>query len=424
MEIFLTKIFNFNCIVSKVMKAYDILSYLVEHAKEGSIAALTTKENIPILIVKNDEYSFTSYICLQNGDVKTIVKEYDKTTFHRAILDFIDQITLYLGGEINELKISDAALFTNCLPKKEEKSRRKTKIEENIPQKIEQLRNIQKPFHVIPLLTDNQKLVAYVPEMAALKDFDFIAKSVSRVDNKVEPATIDFAKLYLVLFTNKLDPNQGNPFTTINNTTFFTACFIDLGDKGKGDFGGKNTNKRIGRFFIATHKGGLKSQDTEFLDFDTLNKGRLYLGLFIKKDDKILKLNSMSLVDLHISGKITLNSYLFSSFAQTARDDIVHFADYDKLFSNFLNLAVAKSDGKTILKDTIEIHSMITDLPFSAHMDNNQIKIVDPISFWYYSINNEDIKECYDCPLKDKVALRREIVSMLKRRGWMNVFIL
>lgn len=406
------------------MKAYDVLSYLIEHAKEGSVAALTTEENVPILIVKNNEYSFTSYICLHNGEVKTISKEFDKTTFHRAILDFIDELTMYLGKEINELKVSDAALFTDCLPKKEEKSRRKVERKENIPQKIEELRNLEKPFYVMPLLTDNGKLIAYVREISAVKDFEFIVKSVSKIGDKIEPATIDLSTLYLILFTNKLDSTQGNPFTSINNLTFFTACFIDLGEKGKGEFNGKATNKRIGRFFIATYKGGLKTQDIEFLDFDVLNKGRLYLGLFVKKDDKILKLSSMSAVDLHMSGKITINSYLFASFSQTARNDIINFTEYDKLFSNFLNLAIAKSDGKSILKDTIELHSILTDLPFSLQINNNQIKLVDQISFWYYSITKEDIRECTDCPLKDKVELRKEIVNMLKRKGWMNAFIL
>lgn len=408
------------------MKAYEVLSYLIEHAKEGSIAALTTEENIPILIVKNDQYSFTSYICLQEGEVKTIFKEFNKTTFHRAILDFIDELSSYIGKDINELKVSDIALFPNCLPKKEERSKRRVeqKEKDNLEQKITELRNIQKSFHVVPLLVDNEKLIAYIPEISALKDFDFVVKSVVKVNDKIETVNVDLSKLYLVLFTNKLDPDKGNPLTTIHNLTFFTACFIDLGDKGKGEFNGKSVNKRLGRFFIATYKGNLKTQDIEFLDSETLNKGRLYFGLFVKKDDRIVKLNSMSLIDLHISGKVTVNSYLFSSFSQTAKNDIINFSDYDRLFSNFLNLALAKTDGRSIIKDVIELHSMMIDLPFSVQISNNQLKVIDPISFWYYSINNMELKECTDCPLKDKVIIRKEIVNVLKRRGWANVIIL
>ncbi|ARM76062.1 hypothetical protein [Acidianus manzaensis] len=409
------------------MKAYDVLSYLIEHADNGSVAALTTEDNVPILIIKNNEYSFTSYICLHSGEVKSIFKEFDRTTFHRAILDFIDEVSAYLGTSITELKLSDAALFTDCIPKKEEKPKRKIekkKEEENITDKIQKLRIIEKPFHVIPLLTDQGKLIAYVPEISTISSFDFITKSVSIIDDKISPANVDFKQLYLTLFSNKLDPHQGNPFTTINDITFFTASFIDLGDKGKGDFNGKNVNKRLGRFFIGTYKGGLKTTDIEFLDFDSLNKGRLYVGLFIRKNEKILKLSGMSIVDLHESGKLTLNSYLFASFAQTAKNCVINFADYDKLFSNFLNLGLAKSDGRSILKDAIEIHSMMIDLPFSEQISNNQIKIVDPISYWYYSSNNEDIRECIDCPLKDKVSLRKDILASLKRKGWLNAFII
>ncbi|AWR97416.1 hypothetical protein DFR86_07545 [Acidianus sulfidivorans JP7] len=412
------------------MKAYDVLSYFVEHADNGSIIALTTENNIPILVIKNDNYSFISYICY-NGEVKSISKNFDQTTFHRAILDFIDEISVYLGADIKELKISDAALFTDCIPKKEEKPKRNMekrkkelkKEEESITEKIQELKKLEKPFHIVPLLSDQGKLIAYVPEISSVNSFDFITKYVSLVDNDIKSVSIDFKQLYLTLFTNKLDPHQGNPFTTVNDITFFTASFIDLGNKGQGEFNNKKINKKSGRFFIGTYKGGLKTEDLEFLDFSESNKGRLYVGLFVRKGEQILKISSMSVVDLHDSGKITLNSYLFSSFAQSAKNDIVNFADYDRLFSNYLNLALAKSDGRSILKDAIEIHSMMIDLPFSEQIENNQIKVVDPISFWYYSSNNEDIKECVDCPLKDKVKLRKDIINILKKKGWMNAFL-
>jgi hypothetical protein len=402
------------------MKAYDLISYLLEHAENGSIAALTTEDNIPILLTKNDEYSFTAYICTQDGEVKTVKKTFDKTTFHRAVLDFIDEVEEYIGKEINDVKISDVALFTNCIPKREERKPREKR--DNLLDMISELRKVSEPFYVVPLLSNQGKLIAYVPEIGATSYFDFMVNNVSIVNGKIEPASPDLKLLYLVLFTNKLDPHNGNPLTTLDNITFFTAVFIDNGDKGKGEFEGKSVNKRIGRFFLSTYKGGLRTEELEFFDLSSLNKGRLYAGLFVKKDEKILRIGGISLVDFHNSGKLEINEYLFASFSQSARNGILDFSNYDKFFSNFLNLAISKSDARSLLKDVIEIHSMMTDMPFALQNVNNQISIVDPISFWYYSIKGEDIKECNDCPLKDKVNLRKEIFNTLRRRGWLNAF--
>lgn len=402
------------------MKAYDLISYLLEHAENGSVAALTTEDNIPILLTKNDDFSFTAYVCTQDGEVKTIKKTFDKTTFHRAILDFIDEVEEYLGKEIKDVKISDVALFTNCIPKKEE--RRPREKRDVLPDMISELRKVSEPFYVIPLISNQGRLIAYVPEIGATNYFDFMVNNVSIVNGNVRPANLDLKSLYLVLFTNKLDPNNGNPLTTLDDITFFTAVYIDNGDKGKGEFDGKTINKRIGRFFISTYKGGLKTEELEFFDLSSPNRGRLYAGLFIKKGDKILRIGGISLVDFHNSGKLKINEYLFASFSQSARNGVLDFSNYDKLFSNFLNLAISKSDARSLLRDIIEIHSMMVDMPFALQNVNNQISIVDPISFWYYSIRGEDVKECRDCPLKDKVSLRKEIFNILRKRGWLNAF--
>ncbi|BDC19424.1 hypothetical protein [Acidianus sp. HS-5] len=404
------------------MKAYDVISYLLEHAENGSIAALTTEDNVPILLSKNDKYSFTAYICTQNGEVKTIKKIFDKTTFHRAVLDFIDEAEDYIGKEINDVKISDIALFTNCIPKKEERKPKEKK--DTVPELVSELRKVSEPFYVVPLISDKGKLVAYVPEIGAIDYFDFMTNSVSLVNGKVQPVNPNLKSLYLVLFTNKLDPHNGNILTTLDDLTFFTSVFIDNGDKGKGEFNGKSVNKRLGRFFLSTYKGGLRTEELEFFDLSSLNKGRLYVGLFVRKGDKILRIGGFSLVDFHNSEKLEINEYLFSSFSQSAKNGILDFTNYDRLFSNFLNLAISKSDARSLLKDVIEIHSMMIDMPFALQNINNQISIVDPISFWYYSTKGEDIKECVDCPLKDKVNLRKEIFNIIRKRGWFNAFFL
>jgi len=405
------------------MNAFETLTYLIEHAENGSVAALVTQDNTPIIITKDDEYSFSAYVCTNTGDVKRIKEEFDKTTFHKAVLDFLDEIGDFIGKEVTELSLSNIALFPNCIPKKEERKEHKREI--NIAEKINDFKKINSPYYAIPLLTDNGKLFAFIPEIDGTADLDFIIKSISKIEEKPKPVNLDLNSIYPILFTSKLDPKMGNPFTSAGNYTFFTAVYVYQDTEGSEKFMGQNMLKSSGKFFSTSPHGSMRTENLEFLS-SSHKKGNIYVGFFVK-GEKIIELQSLDLVDLHLENKIRVNDYIFSSFSLTARNGIIDFESYDKVMTNFINFALAKSNGREVLKDVIEIHSMGgIDLPFVKNSSGQNISVVDPISYWYYKVyeKTDELKDCNDCPLAEKVNERNFLISILRRKGWISAFLL
>jgi hypothetical protein len=405
------------------MNAFETLTYLIEHAENGSVAALVTQDNTPIILTKDDEYSFSAYICTNTGDVKHIRKEFDKTTFHKAIIEFLDEIGDFIGKEVTELSLSNIALFPNCVPKREEKKEHRREI--NITEKISEYKKLNSPYYAIPLLTDNGKLFAFIPEIDGTADLDFITKSICKIEEKPKPVNLDLNSIYPLLFTSKLDLKMGNPFTSSGNYTFFTAVYVYQDSKGVEKFMNQNMLKSSGRFLSTTPHGSMKTENLEFLS-SAHKKGNIYVGFFIK-GEKIIEIQNLDLIDMHLENKIRVNDYVFSSFSLTAKNGIIDFQSYDRAMSNFINFALAKSNGREVLKDVIEIHSMGgIDLPFVKNSSPQSISVIDPISFWYYKIyeKTEELKECTDCPLAEKVKERNSLISLLRRKGWISAFLL
>ncbi|MBW9141174.1 MAG: hypothetical protein K1T65_05705 [Candidatus Aramenus sp.] len=409
------------------MNPFETLSFIVEHAENGSVAVLVTQDNVPIILTKEDEFSFSAYLCTSDGEVKHFRKEFNKTTFHRAILEFLDEVKEAIGKDVVELKLSNAAMFPECVPKREPRreGKKREKEEVNLEEKVRELKSLPSFYHLIPLVTDNGKLFSFVPEVGGTVEVDFVVKAPVKVDGTKTPVNLDAKSLYSVLSTVKLDPKLGNPFSTEGSFTFFTAIFVHQETKGKGKFMNVEMDKSVGRFLSLSSKGTVRTETMEFLSFPHKNNG-LYVGFFVKGQE-IVELQSVDIVATHKEGKFRVNDYVFSSFTLTSRDGSLKLEDYDRAMSGFVNLLLSKSNGREVLKDVIELHSMgPLDLPMVKGVSNNVISVVDPISFWYSKVyeRSDEVKECVDCPFAEKVRKRDFLLSALRRKGYFASFLL
>ncbi|MBB5253563.1 hypothetical protein [Sulfurisphaera ohwakuensis] len=396
------------------MKAYDILAYLLEHLEPNSVTALVTNDGIPLMLSKDSEYEISVYIC-KDENVKKFHKEFDKPTLHRAVIELLEEISSYLGKEIAELNISSSVKFEDCVPKRQEVKRERPQKKRVIDTRnlIEEMRKLPSAYNIIPLFTDNGKLIAIVLENLSLISTDKIVKSISRVsDGNISPINVDPITIIYVLSTLKFDLQKGNPFSSYEKYTFFTALYQDLGEIGEeGEFQNKKMIKKQGKFFSVTSKGILKPIPLEFLDVSREKKNTLNVGYFIHDGEKFVKLNSFDLFEYHEKNIFTINSYLFSSFIVTQKDFKVEYQNFDKLISNFVNSVISKGIGAKYVKDVFELERILYDIQYVRAVAGNEISIVDPISLWYYRNKGEDVRLCDSCELKDKVELWNRIIK-------------
>jgi hypothetical protein len=405
------------------MKAYDLLSYLFEHLEPGSVVVVTTnKENIPIMLTKEDEYTISAYVC-RSEEVKRLHEVFDKPTLHRAVLDLLNQLADFLNFQVDELNIANTASFPECIPKKEPKKverGEKKKRTEDVKSLIEAMKTLPQEYDIVPLITKDGKLVSLVLQNQSLVTIDKIVKVPSHLSNgSITPIKADFETLNYVLSTIKFDLQKGNPLSSLDNLTFFTALFIDNGDIGEGEFLGRKIPKRSGKFFTTTSKGTLHPLPLEFLDYNKNKKGGLYVGYFIHDGQNFVRLGGFDLLETHEEGKFTINAYIFSSFLVGSRDFVVDYQTYDKLLGNFVNSVLSKGIGGKYVKDVLELENLLYDILYVKNVNGNNISIVDPISFWYYKSRGEEVNLCTDCELKDKVELWNKIIKI-----WFKEFIL
>jgi len=158
------------------MKAYDLLAYLLEHTQPGSIVVVTTPNNIPIMLDKEDEFSVLAYVC-KDEDVKKLRETFDKSTIHRAVLGLLSQLSDYLQTQIDELNIANSASYPGCVekgtPRQREVKREKPKPKkEDIKFLIEQMRTLPEEFDILPLLSRDGKLISLVMQNLSLTALD------------------------------------------------------------------------------------------------------------------------------------------------------------------------------------------------------------------------------------------------------------
>ncbi|NON63382.1 hypothetical protein, partial [Acidianus sp. RZ1] len=200
------------------MDAYSFLLYVIERSEEGSTIVLMINNKMPVMINKTDNFSFLAYFCL-NDDVKKVKKEFSKATLHRAIMDFLDEISSTVGEEVKDIKLGDISSFSNCLPKREKRKRR-----EELESLISEYREIERDEIAVPIFSYDMESVYFLPEKGIVE-----INPETSFDNKgYEDDIID-----KILFSFKLDIAMGNPFSTSNGFTFFTASYIDRGELGK-----------------------------------------------------------------------------------------------------------------------------------------------------------------------------------------------
>lgn len=391
------------------MKAFDLLTYLLEHLEEGSVIGLTTSDNIPFMLSKDSDYEVSIYVC-KDENVKRFKKKFDKPTLHRVALEILDEISGYLGKDIEELNINNNVKFEECLPKKAERKPIKKTVD--LKALIEEMRKLPKEYELIPLFTENGKLLALVIENLALISFDKIVKTISRVsDGNISPINPNPVDLLYVLSTLKFDLQKGNPFSSYDNYTFFTAFYIDMGEIGEGEFLGRRMYRKQGKFYTVTSKGSLHPLPLEFLDLDKEKGNSLYIGYFIHDGNNFVKLNAIDLLEYHKKGTFTINAYIFSSFLVTQRDFNVDYQGFDKLVSGFVNNVLSKGVGAKYVKDVFEREGLLYEIPLVKNISGNTISIVDPISFWYYRSKGEEVNVCESCEVKDKVELWNKIIK-------------
>jgi len=399
------------------MKAFDLLAYMFEHLEAGSIAGLITAGNIPLMLSKDSDYEISVYVC-KDENVKKFPIVFDKPTIHRAVLELLQNISEYLGENIEELNISNNVKFEECLPKKQEKKPAppKKKPAVNFKSLIEEMKKLPPQYELIPLFTDNGKLISLVLENLSLIAFDKVVKTISRIsDGNISPINVDPVTLLYVLSTLKFDLQKGNPFSSYDKYTFFTALYIDMNNIGEGEFLNRKMYKKQGKFYTVTPKGSLKPFPLEFLDLNKEPKKGLNIGYFIHDGEKFIKLNSIDLIEYHEKNLFSINAYLFSSFTVAQKDFVVDYQDFDRVLSNFVNSVISKGVGAKYVKDIFELENLIYDIQLVRSVSGNSISIVDPISFWYYKSRGEEVKPCDSCEVKDKVNLWNRIIKNFYR---------
>ena len=396
------------------MKAFDLLAYMFEHLEAGSVVGLVTNGNTPLMLTKDSEYEVSVYIC-KDENVKKFHVVFDKPTLHRAVLELLQDISDYLGENVEELNISNSIKFEDCIPKKQErKAPQKKRV--SVESLIEEMRQLPQQYELIPLFSDNGKLISLVLENLSLIPFDKVVKTISRVSNgDVSPINADPTTLLYVLSTLKFDLKKGNPFSTYEKYTFFTALYIDMNVIGEGEFLNKKMYKKQGKFYTANPKGSIRPIPLEFLDLSKDVKKGLNVGYFVHDGEKFVKLNSIDLLEYHEKNVFSINAYLFSSFIVTQKDFTVDYQSFDRLLSNFVNSVISKGVGAKYVKDVFELENLIYDIQLVRSVSGNTISIVDPISFWYYKSRGEEVKLCDSCEVKDKVDLWNRIIKNFYR---------
>ncbi|BFH72350.1 hypothetical protein SJAV_02940 [Sulfurisphaera javensis] len=401
------------------MKAYDLLAYLLEHLEPNSVTALVTTEGIPLMLSKDSEYDVTIYVC-KDENVKKFHKVYDKPTIHRAVIELLEELSNYIGKDIEELNITNTVKFEDCvpsrqpLPRKEHKPQRKNVIDTK--SLIEEMKKLPAEYNIVPLFTENGKLIAFVPENLSLILTDKIVKTVSKVsDGNLSQVKIDPVTLIYVISTLKFDLQKGTPFSQLDKYSFFSALYQDMGDIGEGEFHGRKMIKKQGKFFSVTTRGNLRPIPLEYLDISKEKKNTLQVGYFVHDGEKFIKLNSFDLLDYHEKNIFTINAYLFSSFIVSQKDFTIDYQNFDKLLSNFVNSILSKGIGAKYVKDVFELETILYDIQLVRAVSGNSISIIDPISFWYYKNKGEEAKVCDSCELKDKVDLWNRIIKNFYR---------
>lgn len=394
------------------MKAFDLLAYMFEHLEPGSVAGLITTDNTPLMLSKDNEYEISIFVCKEEN-VKKFHKTFDKPTIHRAVLDLLTELSEYLGKNVEELNISSNVKFDECLPKRHERVERKPKRQAvDMKALLEEMRKLPKEYELVPLFTDNGKLIALVLENLSLRPFDTVVKTISRViDGTITPFNTDQASLLYVLSTLKFDLQKGNPFSSYEKYTFFTALYIEMGEVGEGEFLKRKMVKKQGKFYTVTPKGALRPLPLEFLDLSKWKKNTLNVGYFLHDGENFIKLNSIDLVEYHAKNIFSINAYLFSSFLATQKDYAVDYQDFDRMLSNFVNNVISKGIGSKYVKDVFELENLLYDIQLVRSVSGNTISIIDPISYWYYKSRGEDVKFCDSCELKDKAELWNRIIK-------------
>jgi len=396
------------------MKAFDLLAYMFEHLEAGSVVGLITTGNTPLMLTKDSEYEVSVYIC-KDENVKKFYVVFDKPSLHRAVLELLQDISEYLGESIEELNISNNVKFEDCILKKQErKTPQKKKV--SVESLIEEMRKLPRQYELIPLFTDNGKLISLVLENLSLIPFDKVVKTISKVsDGNVSPINIDPTTLLYVLSTLKFDLKKGNPFSTYEKYTFFTAIYMDMAVIGEEEFLNKKMYRKQGKFYTVNPKGSIKPIPLEFLDLSKDVRKGLNVGYFVHDGEKFIKLNSIDLLEYHEKNVFSINAYLFSSFIVTQKDFTVDYHRFDKLLSNFVNSVISKGVGARYVKDVFELENLIYDIQLVRSVSGNIISIVDPISFWYYKSKGEEVKVCDSCEVKDKVDLWNKIIKNFYR---------
>ena len=399
------------------MKAFELLAYMFEHLEAGSIVGLTTAGNLPLMLSKDTDYEITVYVC-NKENVKKIHITFDKPTIHRAVLKILQDISEYLGENIEELNITNEIKFEECLPKRQEKKTTPQRKKPAIDLKLlmEEMRKLPPQYDLIPLFTDNGKLIALVLENLSVISFDKVIKTVSRVSNgNISQIDIDPTTLLYVLSTLKFDLQKGNPFSSYDKYTFFTALYIDMNNIGEGEFLNRKMYKKQGKFYAVTPKGPIRPIPLEFLDLNKEVRKGLNVGYFVHDGERFIKLNSIDLLEYHEKNIFSINAYLFSSFVVTQKDFTVDYQAFDKLLSNFVNTVISKGVGARYVKDVFELENLIYDIQLVRSLSGNIITIVDPISFWYYKSRGEEVRICDSCEVKDKVNLWNRIIKNFYR---------
>ncbi|AHC51224.1 hypothetical protein SUSAZ_04015 [Sulfolobus acidocaldarius SUSAZ] len=402
-----------------IMKAFDLLIYLFEHIKPGSLIAVKTRDNFTILIKKEDDYTVIASICKENN-MRKFKEVYNKATVHRAVLDLLSQISDNLQINIDELEISNNLELQECQPKKET-PKKVVKHKERVEDLIVKMKELPPEYDIIPLFTKEGKLVSLVLQNLCLIYIDKIVKGISHIRNDtISNLSADVKAINYVLSTIKFDLQKGNPISSVDNFTFFTAMFIDMGEIGHDVFLGRKMRKRMGKFFTTNNKGNLRPIQLEFLDLSDNSKNELYIGYFLHDGEKFIRIGGYNLFEYHDKGLFTINQYLLSSFTVTQYNFSIDYQSFDKLLSNFVNTVISKGIGSKYVKDIFELENLLYDVECVRSVTKEKIEIIDPISMWYYKTRGEDVKLCNECEVSDKVNLWNKIITV----NWFKEFLI
>ncbi|MCY0850694.1 MAG: hypothetical protein OWQ55_08115 [Sulfuracidifex metallicus] len=421
-----------------VQDPFTLLSYLVEHANEGSIIPLKVSGNV-LFLIKDGRFTFSIYI-LEGEDIARIRKDFLPTNLHKVIYEVIDDLKERLSSDLSDLQIAkeiDATKFLETMHPRREERREERRIsrkprerkEAPVTNPLDSLR-IRNNVHLYPLLKLGTSFFSIVLETTLGEMFNLPNASPFMIkDGNTIPYQIKNLKsIYVVLSQAKMDTfRERNPIAEVqvenNRITFFSAMFLDEG-KGEGKdftFIGRKAKgvEKDYMFFRLSNKGSVRTISRKVISVSQdVNLG---VGFFFWDGQTIVRTGGLDLLKSHEQGIMTLNEYILLNSLLVSNS----LSLYSKVMTSIMNMGVSKRIPSHLVKDIMDIDSNPMSIsPLVENVIQDEVRFYDPVEYWYSTeiLGESDPIHCKE--ISHYIELRKSVIGELKNRGWFKDFLI